>query len=133
MTSAARMRSVEIRGFVSTSVATTHMWQSLGIFSPESPYISFIFIFLPDFQVTLYDEHCSSDSGQHSGEPADTYCCSLCETQVSENIVIFVALEPRNLTYYPRSLGLGSDQTTRILIVRRDPKEKIDSILFKTL
>ena len=85
MTSAARMRSVEIRGFVNTSVATTHMWQSLGIFSPESPYISFIFIFLPDFQVTLYDEHCSSDSGQHSGEPAYAYCCSLCETQVSEN------------------------------------------------
>ena len=34
------MRSVEIRGFVSTSVAITHMWQSLGIFTPEFPYIT---------------------------------------------------------------------------------------------
>ena len=49
MTSAARMRSVEILGFVSTSVATTHMWQSLGIFSPESPYISFRFRFITKF------------------------------------------------------------------------------------
>ena len=40
------MRSVEIRGFVSTSVATTHMWQSIGIFFPESPYISFFFFYL---------------------------------------------------------------------------------------
>ena len=84
-------------------------------------------------QVAVYDEHCGSDSGQRSGEPADAYCCSLCETQVSENIVIFAVLEPRNLAYYPRSLRLGSDQTMGILIVRRDPKEKIDSILFKTL
>ena len=45
MTSAARMRSVETQGSVSTSVATIHMWQSLGIFFPESPYISFFFCF----------------------------------------------------------------------------------------
>ena len=49
MTSAARMRSVEIQGLVSTSVATTHMLQSLGIFSPESPYISFRFRFNTKF------------------------------------------------------------------------------------
>ena len=109
MTSAARMRSVEIRGFVSTSVAITHMWQSLGIFSPESPYISFIFIFLPDFQVTLYDEHCSSDSGQHSGEPADAYCCSLCETQVSENNFRSVGTAKSNLLSAFLRIRLRSD------------------------
>ena len=46
MTSAARMRSVEIRGFVSTSVATTHMWQSLGIFTPE-----FLFTWFTLYQI----------------------------------------------------------------------------------
>ena len=41
---------------------------------------------------------------------------------MSENIVIFVALEPPNQTYYPRSLGLGSDLTMGILIVKKNPK-----------
>ena len=44
----------------------------------------------------------------------------------------FRSVGTQNPTYL-RSLGLGSDQTMGILIVRRDPKEKIDSILFKTL